>query len=444
MIPHACENINNNPVPISVVLKRIPFEAFKESGFIRNLENFVVDSVIKKFGELMDIQNRFFALQGSTAKLKDLIPNLASAINEATLSFRKLTIPLLDRLAAYVAAYKSDKPKENFFNLLAAVQIEIEKQKSSSQNFLGYPTHLAGLEDAFKSFALLNYKIANRTKNSKFCLTPLPDLRKDLVFTPIVALLIVPPLPAKPHQIKHLAIRALLDDAVAHYASIKPPVKLHIVYTEDLNKIDTALRGNGMFIKLKRASVFLAQKKMGTLSWTPVPEKDIVNTAVQLCDLRLHLSWFEGSLATLSLHGYIPYIDSDKTTPRSQTLILRAQYYVNIFLQGYFAKLEGGPSTSYTFCVRRDQSTTGNIDYLDVKADVPDRPSFFLFDGEANLTKLNPMQNFHCAFVQDCEKSPATWTLYFNGALVGRMPGSINVMSRWRDVQSCDGINGKV
>jgi hypothetical protein len=86
----------------------------------------------------------------------------------------------------------------------------------------------------------------------------------------------------------------------------------------------------------------------------------------------------------------------------------------------------------------------GTIDYLDVKADVGGGKSFFLVDRESDLKKLNPMQNFHCAFVQDCEKSPATWTLYFNGALVGEMQGSINVMSRWRDVHSGGGINGKV
>ena len=289
MIPDACKNLNSNPVPVSVVLKRIPFDAFQERDRIRHLQDSVVDSVIRKFGELMDIQNRFFALQGSTAKHKDIIPNLASAVNEAALSFQKLTTPLLESLATYIAAYKSDKPTENFLNLLSAVQIEIEKQKSSSQIFLGYPTNLAGLEDAFKSFALLIYKIANKTKNPMFYLTPLPALRKDVVFTAIVALLIVPPLPAHPDQIDDLAIRALLDDAVAYYTSIKPPVKLHIVYTEDLSKIDTALRGNGMFIKLKEASVFLGQKEMGTLSWTPVPEKDIANAGVQLCGLRLDL-----------------------------------------------------------------------------------------------------------------------------------------------------------
>jgi hypothetical protein len=300
VIPDACKNLNSNPVPISVVLKRIPFEAFEERDHIRHLQDSVVDSVIRKFGELIDVQNRFFALQGSTAKHKDLVPNLASAVNEAALSFQKLTTPLLETLSTYVAAYKSDKPTENFVNLLTAVQVEIDKQKSSSQMFLGYPTHLAGLEDAFKSFALLIYKIANRTKNPMFYLTPLPALRKDVVFTPIVALLIVPPLPAHPDQIDDLAIRALLDDAVAYYSSVKPPVKLHIVYTEDLSKIDTALRGNGMFFKLKEASVFLGQKKMGVISWTPVPEKDIANAGVQLCDLRLDLVLSTGYVTILS------------------------------------------------------------------------------------------------------------------------------------------------
>ena len=87
----------------------------------------------------------------------------------------------------------------------------------------------------------------------------------------------------------------------------------------------------------------------------------------------------------------------------------------------------------------------GTIDYLDVKADVARGKSFYLVDREkSDLKKLNPMQNFHCAFVQDCEKSPATWTLYFNGALVGKMPGSTDVMPPWREVQSGGGIKGKV
>ena len=106
-----------------------------------------------------------------------------------------------------------------------------------------------------------------------FYITPLPDLRKDIVFTPIVALLIIPPLPAQPDQIDDLAIRALLVDAVAFYASVNPPVKLYIIYTEDLSKIDTTLRGNGMFKQLKETSVFLGQKKLGAISWTPVPGK---------------------------------------------------------------------------------------------------------------------------------------------------------------------------
>lgn len=291
MIPDACKNLNSNPVPISVVLKRIPFEDFRERGYIRQLEDSVVHSVIGKFGELMDIQNRFFALQASTAKHKDLIPSLASAVNGATLSFQRLTIPLLERLAAFVAAYKSGKPTEKFVDLLTAVQTEIDKQKSSSHTFFGYPTHLAGLEDAFKSFALLIYKIANRTKNPQFYITPLPDLRKDVVITPIVALLIVPPLPAQPDQIDDLAIRAILIDTVAYYESVKPPVKLHIIYTEDLSEIDTALHGNGMFMQLKKSSVFLGQKTMGAISWTPVPEEDIVDAGDRICDIRPYLVW---------------------------------------------------------------------------------------------------------------------------------------------------------
>ena len=119
-------------------LKPIPFKAFKERGYNRRLKNYVVQSVIEKFGELMDIQNRFSALQGSTAKHKALIPNLASAVNVAAVSFQKATTPLLERLAAYVAAYKSDHPTEKFDELLNNVDTEINKQKSSSQTFFGY------------------------------------------------------------------------------------------------------------------------------------------------------------------------------------------------------------------------------------------------------------------------------------------------------------------
>jgi hypothetical protein len=472
MIPHACKNLNSNPVPISVVLKRIPFEAFKESGLIRNLQDSVVKSVIKKFGDLMDIQNRFLALQASTAKHKDLVPNLASAVNEVTLSFQKVTIPLLERLAAYVAAYKSDKPKEDFVNLLTAVQAEIDKQKSSSQMFLGYPMHLAGLEDAFKSFALLNYKIANKTKNSMFFLTPLPALRKDVVFTPIVALLIVPPLPPQPDLINDLAIRALLVDAVAYYTSVTPPVKLHIIYTEDLSKIDTALGGKGMFTQLKGASVFLGQKKMGAISWTPVPEKDIANVGVQLCDLRLDLCLdtryftilFDEQIIHhddyLSCHrfyleksrrykGHIPN-QTDNIT--SQTLILRGQYE-NSFNKDsphYFVRLEDEAFTSFTFCVRHENVFNAIRDakvfteYIDVKVDVEGEggdTSFFLVDRKLGLKNLKQFQDFHCAFVQDSEKSPPTWALYFNGVLVGKMRGST---LRWRDVSTGIGIDGKV
>ena len=453
-MPDACKNLKSNPVPVSVVLKRIPFEAFEERDNIRHLQNSVVDSVIRKFGELIDIQNRFSALQGSTAKHKDLIPNLGSAVNGAALSFQGLTTPLLQRLAAYVAAYKSDKPTEKFVDLLTDVETEIEKQKSSSQSFLGYPTHLAGLEDAFKSFALLFYKIVNRTINSMFYITPLPNLRKDVVMTPIVALLIIPPLPAQPDQIDDLALRALLVDAVAYYASAKPPVKLHIIYSEDLSKIDTALHGNGMFMQLKVASVFLGQKKMGAISWTPVPEKDIANTGDQLCDLRLDLRWTTRFVTIFNdvqiIHDFLSsdrlYFSGnipdkiDQST--SQTIIMRVQYSGKTDLGPcYFAKLAEGPirpsSPCYTFYIRPERRYIDTIDYLDVKVDKGDEKSLgYLVDGGSDVKKLDPMQNFHCAFVQDSEKSPATWTLYFNGAPVGKMAGSIDVMSRWKEVSS--------
>ena len=454
MIPDACNNLKSNPVPVSVVLKRIPFEAFEERDNIRHLQNSVVDSVIRRFGELIDIQNRFSALQGSTAKHKDLIPNLGAAVNGAALSFQGLTTPLLQRLAAYVAAYKSDKPTENFVDLLTDVETEIDKQKSSSsQTFLGYPMHLTGLEDAFKSFALLFYKIANRTINPMFYITPLSNLRKDVVMTPIVALLIIPPLPAQPDQIDDLALRALLVDAVAYYVSMKPPVKLHIIYTEDLSKIDSALRGNGMFMQLKVASVFLGQKKMGAISWTPVPEKDLANTGDQLCDLRLDLRWTTTYVTILSdaqiTHDFLSsnrlYFSGNipDNMITSQTIIMRVQYSGNTDSGScYFAKLAEEPirkgTPCYTFYVRPERSFMDPIDYLDVRVDKGDENSLgYLVDGGSDVKKLDHMQNFHCAFVQDTEKSSPTWTLYFNGAPVGKMAGSIDVMSRWKEVSSC-------
>ena len=118
MLPKACEKLKTEPVPVSVKLKPIPFGSFKERGYIRELQKSVSDDVIAKFGELMDIQNRFYALQRSTAKHKNVIPNLASAVNEASLSFQNLTTPLLDRLTAFVTAYKSgDNPTEDFMVL---------------------------------------------------------------------------------------------------------------------------------------------------------------------------------------------------------------------------------------------------------------------------------------------------------------------------------------
>ena len=140
MIPDACKNLNSNPVPISVVVKRIPFEDFTERDHFSHLQESFVNDVIAKFGELIDIQNRFFALQGSTAKHKDLIPNLVSAVNGAAMSFQILTTPLLERLAASVAAYKACKPMEGFLGLLTEVETEIDKQKKSHlKRFLGIP-----------------------------------------------------------------------------------------------------------------------------------------------------------------------------------------------------------------------------------------------------------------------------------------------------------------
>ena len=45
-------------------------------------------------------------------------------------------------------------------------------------------------------------------------------------------------------------------------------------------------------------------------------------------------------------------------------------------------------------------------------------------------------QNFHCAFVQDSEKSPATCTLYFNGEPVGKLTDSLGEMSSWTGIAS--------
>lgn len=141
----------------------------------------------------------------------------------------------------------------------------------------------------------------------------------------------------------------------------------------------------------------------------------------------------------------------------SQTLTLRAQYYGNADMDMSLyevAVLEGQRFTDqrgclysyYGFYIRRERSSMGTIDYLDVKVSIDGKTLGFLGSG---LKNLNSMQHFHCAFVQDCEKSPATWTLYVNGAPVGKMTGSINAMSRWKSLLSggisCDKLmTGKV
>ena len=123
---------------------------------------------------------------------------------------------------------------------------------------------------------------------------------------------------------------------------------------------------------------------------------------------------------------------------RSQTLILRARYYGNTDIGSYpFAKVEGDSPTTehqywHSFCIRREQISTGTIDYLDVEVN----NLGYLVDNGSDHKKLTPMQNFHCAFVQDCEKSPATWTLYFNGEPVGKLAGSLDQMVRWNGVHS--------
>ena len=268
-----------------------------------------------------------------------------------------------------------------------------------------------------------------------FYITALPDLRKDIVIAPIVALLIVPPLPAQPGQIDDLALRTLLIDAVAYYASANPPLKLHIIYAEDLSTTDTALRGNGMFMQLKEASVFLGQKKMGAISWTPVPENDIVNAV----DLRLYYYWLTTAFYGSRIYSYRSF-RGQIVQGSSQTLILRAQYYGNADISSCaFAVVSAGTAQTpvfYNFYIRRVQGSNDTIDYLDVEVVRLRTTLGYLVDKGSALRKLNPMQDFYCAFVQDFEKSPATWTLYFNGVPVGKLTDSFSAMWSWIGVRS--------
>ena len=56
---------------------------------------------------------------------------------------------------------------------------------------------------------------------------------------------------------------------------------------------------------------------------------------------------------------------------------------------------------SYGFYIQRESSSMGIIDYLDVKVSIDGAILGCLVDRRSDLKKLNPMQHFHCALVQD-------------------------------------------
>ena len=433
MLPGAFKKLKEEPVPISVVLHPIPkydkFPDFDKSGFIRDLEISILDSIKRDYDSLLDIRNRFIVLQESASTNKDYIPALLAAINKAGLSFQGQSAGLLGRLARYINAYKSEQTTSDIDKLLEDVRTAIEGQRPV----------LVGLEEAHQSFVRLTLVI-----NKFYHITSLPDLRKLVVANPIVALLIIPPLPPKPDQVPDRVIKAFLMDSIAYYGTLKPPVTVYALYAEDLGIVDDAMRGNGKFKELKSVSLYLGQKKMGEIFWTPVLEKDIADAGDQLYDLRpnhkqnpdkshkcvatffneIVLRIFFLRISTLQFFtNNMSEIDATK----SFTFVLRCQYQKDTTQKtGTLGQLLIG-NVTLRLCYRQKQLKSHTIDYLDVNVFVSQEQRGYLVDaGSDDVKELPDKEDFYCALVQDIEKSPKKWILYFNG---GESVGAMDIPS---------------
>ncbi|KAH7883423.1 hypothetical protein F5I97DRAFT_1930982 [Phlebopus sp. FC_14] len=249
------ELIGENGVPMKATLQPIPEELRQEAILVYHLEKQLLDSILRVFGDLDDIQARFSVLQNGIKIYNDIIPTLGSVTRSVATKFAAEHSELLQELKQFISNSQMSGLDPNKGQELVdkAEQLyQFHANAPDTYEAPSYPSHLKPLERAFSDFQAFTLVLRDTNIVST---TLQPSSLKDVSWAVwnrrVIPLFLMSPLFSSESSSPTLLLArffALLQANARGYLAQKPPIPCSVLYVEDPVALETQFPNDGHFL----------------------------------------------------------------------------------------------------------------------------------------------------------------------------------------------------